>query len=350
MLSIIVLDHDRPDLTEACLESLCQSKVSEQWQLIVVDNGSKMEIEPRLRAFQGRIKRLTCLRNDSNLSFAQANNAASAKCEGDWLLFLNNDVCLSEGTINRLLAARDRRADAGIIGGKLLYPATGRVQHAGMVQMLWGYASNYGVGGRADDPRLNHEREIFAVTGALLCVERGLFERLGGFDEAFWYGYEDVDLCLNARDLGRKVIYAASAQAFHLESATTGEQRDSRVFNNNYARFRQKWGGILEVGEKALLRKFGREGIRRVAVFGTGIAAEGLTRELESDGIQVAAFTCSGASTEGNGFLGKPVVPLEQIPAFDLDRLMVGTQSYFEVEELIQRFVPVEQLVFPTVA
>jgi GT2 family glycosyltransferase len=349
MLSIVVLDHDRPDLARACLESLCRSEMPAEWQVVLVDNGSEEALATHVQDFRSRIGRFTLLRNDSNLSFARANNEAARQCEGDRLLFLNNDVCLSREAIGALMAVLCRHPQAGVVGGKLIFPATGRVQHAGMAQMLWGFASNFGVGGKVDDPRLCVEREVFAVTGAMLCIERRLFEQVGAFDEAFWYGYEDVDLCLKTRANGRSVIYSPDAVAVHHESATLKDHRDSRTFGRNYEIFRQKWGPTLLTGEHAFISRLRQKGVRRVAVFGTGVAAEGLFQVLEANGISVVAFSCSAGRKHGNDLLGRPVVPLEQLDRVGFDRLLIGTQYYFEVEEMLQELLPAEAIVFPVV-
>jgi GT2 family glycosyltransferase len=349
MLSIVILAHDRPDLTRAALDSLCAAPMPAPWQLILVDNGSEHPFAPHLQDYRNRMPRITLLCNESNVSFAKANNDAGVQCEGEWLLFMNNDVCLLENTIAALISALERHPDAGVVGGKLLYPGSRRVQHAGLAQMLWGYASNYGAGGRAEDPRLCEEREVFAVTGAMLCVERKLFQKAGGFDESFWYGYEDVDLCLKIRSMGRKILYAPEMAAVHHESATLKQTRDETTFMKNYRHYRRKWNSILEAGERNLIRQMHQSAVKRVLVFGTGLAARGLLDILEANHISVVGCTQSPDRKQEKEWFGRPVFPLNEIDAVSFDRLVVGTQYYFEIEETLHRYVPGWKIMFPVV-
>jgi GT2 family glycosyltransferase len=193
------------------------------------------------------------------------------------------------------------------------------------------------------------EREAFAVTGAMLCVDRRLFEDVGGFDEGYWYGYEDVDLCLKVRQKGRSVIYSPDAVAEHHESATLRTRRDSAAAGRNYELFRRKWAQALEPRERVRLDEWRRGRVRRAVVFGTGVAAEGLFRALEGNDIAVVAFTCSSKHRPGDEFLGRPVLPLDRLGSARYDRVFVGTQYYLEIEEELLKFVSADSIVFPVV-
>ena len=138
-----------------------------------------------------RFRRFTYRRSPRNLGFAAANNRAAREPAGDALLFLNNDVQVTPGALSRLLEAVVD-SGGGIAGPKLLFPEA-TIQHAGIRQMLWGYASNLGTGAPRDEPVLDRGGSIFAVTGAMLAVGRRVFQRVGGFDERYRWGYEDVD-------------------------------------------------------------------------------------------------------------------------------------------------------------
>ena len=82
-----------------------------------------------------------------------------------------------------------------------------------------------------------------AVTGACLAVPRGLFARLGGFDEGFRNGGEDVDFCLRARAAGLGTWVALKSVVLHHVSATPGRKASDE--ENSYRLFR-KWRAELE--------------------------------------------------------------------------------------------------------
>jgi len=350
VLSIIIVAHNRSELTRRCLEAIDQAQIRCEYELILVGNCCTDNTAALPAEFSGRIAGLKYLRNDQNLSYSRANNVAAGLACGRWLLFLNNDVLVFSGSINRLLEVLEQEPKGAVAGAKLLYPDTGMIQHAGMFQMLWGYASNYGVGGRADDNRFNRTREVFAVTGAMLCIERRLFRRLRGFNEGFWYGYEDVDLCLKARRAGRKVLYVPDAAGFHHESTTLRTVRGTGDLETNYAHYRSRWNPLLIPKEEAFLAGLRHQGIRRTVVYGTGQAAAGLFKALARGGINVIAFTSSQEIGVGDCLFGRPIVPLQKLREMDFGRIIVGSQYFFQMENLLSGYDPQRSAIFPVIS
>jgi GT2 family glycosyltransferase len=91
-------------------------------------------------------------------------------------------------------------------------------------------------------------RRFQAVTGAALLITAATFESLGGFDEAFPFGYEDVDLCLRAGQLGRSIVCSQAYDSIHLESMS-----DRRPHRHSTSRkvFFDRWRGryTFDAGE-----------------------------------------------------------------------------------------------------
>ena len=90
-------------------------------------------------------------------------------------------------------------------------------------------------------PWIQHTRDVSAVTGACMAVRTDLFARLGGFDRAFPVNYNDVDLCLRARQAGFDVVVEGSAVLTHHESFTRrgGTSRAERM------QFYRRWGRLI---------------------------------------------------------------------------------------------------------
>jgi GT2 family glycosyltransferase len=121
----------------------------------------------------------------------------------------------------------------GIVGCKLVDP-NGDLQHTGIYFGLAdGIVTAYN---RLEEAPSG---EVVAVTGACLMVRSDLFRELGGFDEGFRNGYEDVDLCLRARAKGWKVWYCADSVVMHHESQS-GPARWTWV-RENMQRLQDKW-------------------------------------------------------------------------------------------------------------
>src|SRR5690606_36770422 len=98
----------------------------------------------------------------------------------------------------------------------------------------------------ASRPSVNKEREYQAVTGSCLLISRDLFDACGGFDEEYYNGYEDIDLCLRARQHGRSVICCSSAFIYHYgqisETRTADDER-------NASRLAEHWRSSIEIDD-----------------------------------------------------------------------------------------------------
>lgn len=346
-LSVIILAHNQLAMTRQCLRALAAAITGTEHEVFCVDNGSVEDLAA-LADEGSRFQRFGLVRNGRNDTFSVANNRAARSAGGEWLLFLNNDVTVRPDCITALLAFADRHPEAGVCGGRLIYPDGMRLQHAGMEQMLWGVVSNYGVGAAVSDGRFRVDAERFAVTGAMLCIRRELFEKVGGFGEEYSWGYEDVDLCLKARARSFRVYYVAGAEGVHHESATLNSRRRVADVDRNYRAYRRRWDPILTPAERRYLHELVRTGMRRVVVFGTGAAGQALCRTLQRGDVEVAAFTATAPDVAE--VCGRPVVALSHLARLSYDRLVVGSQFFFEVEKGLRRYDPQGDPVFPRVA
>ena len=100
--------------------------------------------------------------------------------------------------------------------------------------------------------RLCYAQNMSAVTGACLLVKKALYEEAGGLDESFAVSLNDVDFCLKLRKLGYLNVFTPFAEAYHYESASRGSDltgEAARRYNEESARFREKWKDVLEAGD-----------------------------------------------------------------------------------------------------
>jgi len=162
------------------------------------------------------------------------NEAARQWTDADVLVFLNDDTIPQPGWLDPLLAVVD---DDTIAGSLLLYP-DGRVQHSGVfLRRRQGLLEAY------NRTRPAPSGEVPAVTGACLAVTRNTWEALGGFDEGYRNGYEDVDLCLRHRQAGGTVRYVAESVVVHLESQSDPALRFGHA-RQNIDLLQQRWGDL----------------------------------------------------------------------------------------------------------
>ncbi|MBM2813850.1 MAG: hypothetical protein HW421_612 [Ignavibacteria bacterium] len=257
ILSIVIPTHNNIDYTRNCIESIEQTCAESSTEIIIVDNASTDGTIDFLRKQDSKPK-IQVIFNSSNENYAKANNQGVALAKGCYIIFLNNDTKPFPGWTDELVKVFENDVKVGIQGAKLLYP-NDRVQHAGIVfgkvspQLTMHYHIYLNTPG--DAPCVNVPREYQMVTGALLAIRKELFNQIGGFDENYLFGHEDLDLCLSARKLGFKVWYNPKVSAYHFESITKKlrglEQFESFVRNpngmdsRNNEYFLEKWQGFL---------------------------------------------------------------------------------------------------------
>ncbi len=227
---IVAYGHaDRLGATLAAVSHLDYPR--ESLAVVVVENGDGSSAAVA-RSYAG----VRVLEPGRNLGFAGGCNLAAAACDSRIIVLLNPDLEPEPGFL-RALVAPLRESSVGVVGAKLLYPDRRAIQHAG--GWLKGpllLAQHTGYGEAADD-RHESSRDVEFVTGAALALRRDTWQRLSGLDERFWPAYyEDVDLCLRARDLGFVVRYEPRAVAIHHES--TGVGKGSVTYHALYHRNR----------------------------------------------------------------------------------------------------------------
>ncbi|MBK8000463.1 MAG: glycosyltransferase [Verrucomicrobia bacterium] len=238
-VSIVIPTFNNLALTKQCLAALYQTTPAALAEIIIVDNGSTDGSVPFFEAEQNA-GRLRAALNPQNLGFARGCNQGALEARGEFVLFLNNDTQTQPGWLEAMLNAT-RETQAGVVGCKLLYP-DGSIQHAG-IEFINGVPDHRFRHAAANAPEVNQRREFDMVTGACFLMPKKLFVDLGGFDEVFRNGVEDVDLCLRVRGAGHKVVYEPEAVVIHHEGKTQG--RFNHV-TENLKIFFARWKGQFD--------------------------------------------------------------------------------------------------------
>lgn len=211
-VSVLLVLHNRAELTLGCLESL----VAQQGvglEVVIVDNASTDQTP----ALLGRLRGVRTIHSPENLGFLRACNAAARVARGDYLLFMNNDTVVRPGSVAAALDTITGDSSIGAVGARLVFP-DGRLQEAGSI--IWNDGSCLGYG-RNDSPWLpayGFERDVDFCSAAFLLTPRSRFAALSGFDQRFQPAYyEDADYCVRLWKSGARVVYDPRAIVTHVE-------------------------------------------------------------------------------------------------------------------------------------
>lgn len=230
-LTVIVVSYNTRELTLRCLSSLFEATHSTNMHVVVFDNASR---DGSVEAIQSLFPQVELIPSTENLGFAKANNIVAAQATTEWLLLLNPDTEVHDGAVDSLLAFSKSRPEAGITGGRTVFPDGSlnvascwmRITPWSTFCMATGLTAAFrgsalfnpeGMGSWARDS----VREVDIVVGCFLMIRRALWEELGGFDlKYFMYG-EEADLCLRAKANGYRPAITPDAEIMHLVGAAS---------------------------------------------------------------------------------------------------------------------------------
>ena len=244
-VSIVIPLYAHAQLTQACLQSICDHTTHTSYEVILVDDEADAETKRLLNDVKGA----KIVRNEKNIGYLRSVNRGASEARGRWLVLFNNDTEVTDGWLDAMLACAESASDVGVVTPKYLYP-DGSLNEAGAFVWRDGTGANYG---RGEDPGLfqyEYRRETDYGSAAALMVSTELWQDVGGFDERYLpMYYEDADLCFEARERGLRVLYEPEAVVVHIEGATAGNDVESghkRFQEQNRAKFVDKWRRRLE--------------------------------------------------------------------------------------------------------
>ena len=256
MVSIIIPNKDHTDDLELCLFSMSRKSTYRNYEVLIVENNSeKEETFEYYKKLPERYPRVRVLTWEKEFNYSAINNFAAEEAQGEYLLFLNNDVeILTPDWIEEMLQ-NCQQENVAAVGAKLYYPDD-TIQHAGVVLGLGGIAGHIMCRASREDPgyfgRMISVQEISAVTAACMMVKKSEFDSVKGFDETFQVAFNDIDLCMKFRAAGKKIVFTPYAELYHYESKSRGLEDTPEKqfrFDKEVKRFQEKWAQQLEMGD-----------------------------------------------------------------------------------------------------
>jgi len=227
-ISIVIPSKDQPDVLTTCVESVMNNTKKNDYlnlELIVVDNGStahnRLRVEQLIRKYNGQY-----LYKPMEFNFSLMCNMGAARAQGEYLLFLNDDMeVIQADWLERMLASA-RLPHVGAVGAKLLYPDSDLIQHVGVTNLAVGPAHKLL---KLHDENVyyhgqnRHNYDMIGVTAACLLIETKKFLQIDGFTEKLAVAYNDVELCFALYEAGYYNVQRNDVTLYHHESLSRGD-------------------------------------------------------------------------------------------------------------------------------
>ena len=215
-VSVITVNWNNFNDSAECLESLRKTTYS-NFEVIMVDNGSGGDDVSLLKQrFGDSIKLIV---NDKNSGFAGGCNIGikDALARGaDYVVLLNNDTVVAPDFLEGLVRVAQSDERVGIAGGKVFCYE--------LPELIWfaGGIINYRTGrtpirgsGEADKGQFDEIVRVDWISGCFMFISRDVLQAVGMLDERFFFGWEDVDLCVRAARKGFKVLFVPESRIWH---------------------------------------------------------------------------------------------------------------------------------------
>lgn len=218
LLTIQIVNYNSRDNLRVCLQSIRENVSNpENLQIIVINND-----EEKMGSFLDEFD-VELIEKSENIGFGKAHNLGARKARGKYILFLNPDTRILPNSIAQLVDVFDSDEKIGV-AGPLLVGESGDVEeeHYGFRKTPFSLVGSKLFRNRGKFAKL---MEVDWISGGAMMIRKDLFSELGGFDEKFFMYFEDVDLCLQAKKRGYRVVVDPKARIFHKGGQSFSDER-----------------------------------------------------------------------------------------------------------------------------
>jgi len=234
----------------ALLQSIQKSVYPKQKITVtLVDNGST---DDSVLFVKRKFPWVNIIKLGKNYGFAKAVNKGAKKSKEEYFFITNNDVVLEKNCLKNLIEYLLTHPQVGIIGGK-----TYRMNPPDKI-LYSAYKYNFYTGLFTMAKDADKIQEADWIPGCGMCCGRPLWEKLGGFDEDFFFTGEDLDFCLRAKYEGYKILYYPKAILWHSDGSTINLPEFSyfKYYESYKSKFRLilKHAGILQISLAFILQ------------------------------------------------------------------------------------------------
>jgi GT2 family glycosyltransferase len=310
-LAVVVVSTNEAKWLEPCLRTIFEHAGDARLDVVVVDNestdGTRELVESDF--VQARVV------SSENRGFAHANNRGAMTCTARYVLFLNPDTEIVEGSFDELVAALDGRSDLGLVGVRQLtsdgtlwptiryFPSVTRAIGEALASERWPVRTRWLGERELDFAQYEREVECDWTSGSFMLARRDALLSAGLLDERFFIYSEETDLCFRVKRAGWRVLHLPTMTIVH--HAGKGGVRPKMTAQDAFTR-----------------RQYAHKhfGPTRRRMYLTAVAARHALRALPGAGGEAAARRQEAARLALRTLAGRSAAPFGQPPRTAITR------------------------------
>lgn len=220
-INVLVLNWNGKKILDDCLKSILQSTYK-NYIITVIDNGSLDDSIEGIDKISDKIK---IIKINENIGYSRGYNHAFKKLKkdnDDFYFLLNNDTTIDKNTIMSLYNSVKKFGLNTIFSPKIINSNNNSVWYAGgKLSPVTGLSYHVGINSHENNVEYKNSVTDF-VSGCAMLIDKSKVNSLGGFNESFNFYYEDIDLCLRAKNNNIKCVFVNNSIVYHKISSSMG--------------------------------------------------------------------------------------------------------------------------------
>ena len=251
-LSIITVSWNVEKKLEESLRAIFSSTglTPDEFEVIVIDNHSK---DKTVEMIKRKFLRVNLIANKKNLGFAKANNQGIGQAHGQYILLLNPDMLVRSDTLRKMIDWMEKNPQASVAGCHLQNEKGETIKHVRNFPTLWDQAAiilklphifpNILKKYIPEDFDYNKAAKVDSIRGGFFMV-RAKRHIPFWLDERYFIWFEEVDFCLQIKNIGEEVWYTPVAECTDYVGQSFNQVnslKKQKYFRDSMLKYFKKW-------------------------------------------------------------------------------------------------------------
>ncbi len=240
LISFITINFNGLKDTDELIASLKKHVHSVSYEIIVVDNASKVDEASLIKE---KYPDVHTIRSEKNTGFSGGNNLGIRESRGKYIFLINNDTYVTDDHFQELIDRLESSPQIGAVSPKIRFAFPPQnIQFAGYTLLTPITLRNQLIGfGERDGEKYNTAAPTPYLHGAAMILKKEVIDKVGMMPEIFFLYYEELDWCTHIRKMEYELWYEPKCTVFHKESQSTGQESKLRTYYLTRNRLLYAW-------------------------------------------------------------------------------------------------------------